>query len=353
MLYRQGIEDCLSAALGAGGFDARALDKRLAASEAGLATLRDWHATKRLPLLTLPGRSDDLAELERIAADWRRRFAEVVVLGTGGSALGARTLLALASPDRTPRLHILDSIDPASVETLLAALDLERTGLLVISKSGGTAETLAQALIFLPALERRLGAKALAQQALAISEPGDNPLRRLAAKWRIPVLDHDPDLGGRFSVLSLVGLLPALIAGLDAAAVRRGAARVLKDTLGAAEPRDAAPALGAALQVALAEDKAVSQSVLLAYCDRLASFGLWYRQLWAESLGKGGKGTTPVPAQGTVDQHSQLQLYLDGPRDKLFTLMTLEQSTPGPCIAPPPDGDPALAYLAGRDLGTL
>src|SRR5690606_7780639 len=157
----------------------------------------------------------------------------------------------------------------------------------------------------------------------------------------------------RYSVLSLVGMLPTMIGGLDAAALRAGAAEVLNQTLNAAEPGDAPPAVGAALAVGFARKRGVGQMVLLHYSDILVKFGLWYRQLWAESLGKDGQGTTPVPATGAVDQHSQLQLYLAGPRDKLYTLILIDRAGTGKRVEPRFADDPALEYLAGRTMGDL
>jgi glucose-6-phosphate isomerase len=178
-------------------------------------------------------------------------------------------------------------------------------------------------------------------------------MRRLAASLDLTVLDHDPGIGGRFSALSLVGLLPAMIAGLDAEAVREGAALVLDPVLSGAAPEDCAPAAGAAIAIGLARHRFLTTSVLMPYVDRLAHFGLWYRQLWAESLGKQGRGTTPIRAIGTVDQHSQLQLYLDGPRDKMFTLIQLDVAGTGRAAQPGLASEPALGYLAGRTIGDL
>ncbi len=164
---------------------------------------------------------------------------------------------------------------------------------------------------------------------------------------------HDPALGGRFSVFSVVGLLPAAIAGADPAALREGAAEVLDSSLVPDHPDTAQPAVGAALQVGLLNERLVTQSVLMPYMDRLREFTLWYRQLWAESLGKEGGGTTPIAALGTVDQHSQLQLYLDGPADKLFTIVHSRTHNEGPRIASDLAGKEALGYLAGRTMGDL
>jgi glucose-6-phosphate isomerase len=178
-------------------------------------------------------------------------------------------------------------------------------------------------------------------------------LRRLATRLGLTILDHDPGIGGRYSVLSNVGLLPALLAGLDAASLRQGAGAVLDATLAATSPRDAAPALGASIAVGLAEQRGIGTTVVMPYLDRLGHFGLWFRQLWAESLGKDGKGTTPIRALGTVDQHSQLQLYLAGPADKMFTLVMGEPAGGGGAVTPDLGSDPELAYLAGRRMGDL
>lgn len=358
MLYTHDIDGCLAGAVGTAGLDPADLDALLAESVAGLARLRARHDDGGLPLLRLPGERGDLAPVGDLAALYREGYDHVVLLGTGGSSLGGRTLVALADvgfapPAGAPRIHFMDNIDPHSFGALFDALDPARTGFVVISKSGGTAETLTQFFVCLARWRDALGEAALPAHFLIVTEPGDNPLRRAAGRWNLPVLDHDPGVGGRFSALSLVGLLPAMIAGLDAGAVRAGAARVLDPVLAGAAPGDCPPAVGAALAVGLDRARGAATTVLMPYLDRLAQFGMWYRQLWAESLGKGGKGTTPIRAMGTVDQHSQLQLYLDGPRDKMFTVLALDTEGTGDAVPPSLAEDDALAYLAGRRMGDL
>ena len=186
---------------------------------------------------------------------------------------------------------------------------------------------------------------------LAITEATDNPLRRLATAMGCTIIEHDPKVGGRFSALSLVGMLPAMIAGLDCAAVREGAASVLDPVLAADDATGIAPAIGAALSVGLAREHGINIAVLMPYVDRLNTFAFWYRQIWAESLGKDGQGTTPAVALGTVDQHSQVQLYLGGPADKLFTFLIQDTAGQGPVLRP--GADKALDYLAGRTMGDL
>lgn len=357
MTYSQDISGCLAETVGARGLAAGELDAMLERAEAALEGVRRRHAERSLPLLRLPERRDDLEVPAALADEFRRRFTQIIVLGTGGSSLGGQTLAALADQGfgpraGAPRLIFMDNIDPATFAALFAPLDPARTGVIAISKSGGTAETMAQLLLCLDWLRAALGEGAVGGRILALTEPRDNVLRRLALRHGMRLLDHDPGIGGRFSVLSNVALLPALIAGLDAAAVRDGALDVLDACLDAVSARDAAPALGAALSIALAR-KGAGTTVMMPYVDRLASFGLWYRQLWAESLGKEGHGTTPVRAMGTVDQHSQLQLYLAGPADKMFSLVLLDVAGTGGTMVRDLAGDPDLAYLAGRTLGDL
>ncbi len=357
MGYRQDIAGCLAETLGSRGLAADELNAVLERAVPALETLRRRHEDGSLPLLHLPKRRDDIAELRRILRNFRAgprlRFRDVIILGTGGSSLGGQTLYALADQRAQPQLHFMDNIDPASFEALFAALDPARTGLVAISKSGGTAETMTQFVNCIDWMRKTLSADALARHTIAITEPKDNPLRLLAMRLTTPILDHDPGVGGRYSVLSNVGLLPAMLAGIDIAALRQGAQSVLEATLGAASPRDSAPALGAAVSVALAERRGIGTTVIMPYLDQLAHFGLWFRQLWAESLGKNGKGTTPVRAMGTVDQHSQLQLYLAGPADKMFTLVTGDVAGTGPVVVPDLASDPALSYLAGKRMGDL
>ena len=354
MIYRQSIHNCLADAIGPAGLASAVYETALARAVPALDQLRVWRQSGELPLLALPSARTDLEALSPIAERYRTCFDSVVILGTGGSSLGGRSFCALADAGwgpapGIPRLHFMDNVDPHSFNAMFAALDPARTGFFVISKSGETAETLSQALACFAWLQA--AGLPIAGHAIAISEDTDNPLRRLAARHGVTVMDCDPRVGGRYSALSLIGLLPALVAGLDAVAIREGAAAVLDQALAAKSPADSAPAVGAAVNVALTESCGVGATVLMPYSDRLAPFVMWFRQLWAESLGKDGKGITPINAVGTVDQHSQLQLYLDGSNDKMFTIVMTEAS--GDPIQTALADDPALDYLKGCSLGNL
>jgi glucose-6-phosphate isomerase len=356
MPFRQSIDNARAEAIGANGVTRDALDDALARSAAALDWLRKAHAEESLPLLRLPAKTGDIDEITQAAARLRAGASDVVILGTGGSSLGGQTLAQLADVGvrgaetfrAAPRMHFMDNLDPVTYGALLDRLPLATTRFIAISKSGGTGETLMQTAAALSAvkaagLEARIGELFLGVSELA--KPGkSNGLRDLLG-GSVPMLEHDPGIGGRYSVLSNVGLLPAAVLGLDIKAIRAGAAMALAPVLAGRAPGEVPSALGAALNVALAaQGKTVA--VLMAYADRLERLSRWYVQLWAESLGKDGKGTTPLGALGPVDQHSQLQLFIAGPRDKLFTVITVDTAGKGPRF------DPALAKLAGEpDLG--
>ena len=364
MLFTQSLDLCFVRAIGGNGMTAADFDAALRDTGKSLERLRAAHAADTMPLLRLPEKRDDLAAITARAEQLSRGASDVVVLATGGSSLGGQALAGLTgwrgpagdgSGTNLPRLHFMANLDPATLATTLARLDLKATRFLVISKSGNTAETLMQMIAAIEALNTQALGWNLENHFLAISEPtsgnAGNGLRHLCEMHNIPVLDHDPDLGGRYSVLSLVGLLPAVLSGLDAEAIRTGAAQSLAPLLAGAAPGDVPAAAGAALNIAMRGKCGIA--VMMAYADRLRKFAGWFCQLWAESLGKDGHGTAPVAALGPLDQHSQLQLFLDGPADKLFTVLTTEVAHTGPVVPAAMAKDRQVGYLAGKSVGDL
>src|SRR3974390_360616 len=341
MAMIQSIDSALEETIGAHGASDKVLNDALGRAESALDFLRVRHADGSLPLLRLPDAQDDLASIRAAAVRLREGASDIVVLGTGGSSLGGQTLAqpaGYAVPGvsllrAAPRVHFIDNLDPLSMETMLARLPLASTRFVAISKSGGTAETLMQTIAVLSAL-KQVGLDAR-NAFLGISEPVKagkrNGMRDLLTKHHVTMLDHDPGVGGRFSALTNVGLLPAAALGLDIAAIRQGAGRALAPVLAKKKATEVPAALGAALNVALTS-AGKNISVLMVYSDRPGRLSPWYVQLWAESLGKNGKGSTPVAALGPVDQHSQLQLFLDGPGGALFTILTTEMKNKGPLI---------------------
>jgi len=355
MIYQQDTSNCLAQNIGDAGLGDDDYISLLKSAEAALENIRARYQDNSLPLLHLPETSSDLDALEERAERYCESFDDILILGTGGSSLGGKSFCELATPTsiEQPRLHFMDNIDPGTFERLFQNVAPEKTGFIVISKSGDTAETMTQFLYCLDIFRNALEENLLNQHFTVITEPGERPLRRLAEHFQIDIIDHDPGVGGRFSALSPVGMLPALIVGLEASELRAGALSVLQPVLEGISASEFAPAIGAALNIGLAKKCGVGATVIMPYLDQLTSFGLWFRQLWAESLGKSGEGTTPINALGTVDQHSQLQLYLDGPKDKMFTLVFSRVAQSGGIVPEDLADSPDLSYLAGRRMGDL
>jgi len=320
------------------------------------------------------GLIDQRETLERISAfadGVGQAFDHVVVLGIGGSALGTKVLVEALRPaawnelsdeqrEFYPRLTVLDNVDPWTVGAALDRIDPRRALVNVISKSGGTAETMAQYLVVRAWLEHKLGPEAPARHLVITTDPARGPLRTIAAAEGIPALDVPPSVGGRFSVLSPVGLLPAALVGVDIDRLVQGARRAVER----AAPdglRANLPGLFAGLQWAADTELGARVHVIMPYSDRLRQFTEWFRQLWAESLGKahdraGGVvhvGPTPLGAVGATDQHSQIQLFVEGPFDKTITVVAVEH--PGDDVPiPKRDGLPdPISCLAGSSLGAL
>ena len=287
-------------------------------------------------ILSVPDKSEDIALLQSMMEDLLADASDLVFLGVGGSSLGAQALAqmegwgtpAYALHHAQPRLHFLDNLDADSSEHFFSALKGEGARFLVISKSGKTLETIAQCLVAVAALrEQDIGN--LGERFVFLTEPGDNPLRHLASSIGARVFDHDPLLGGRFSVLDSLGAMALLAQGKQVAPMREGASAVLqslRDDLNRDEEMPlSSPMRGAMAAFGLAQ-AGYDTAVLLAYGDRLHAASQWHRQLWMESLGKGGHRITLSCALGPVDQHSQLQAWLDGAQTNWFTLLCAPQS---------------------------
>jgi glucose-6-phosphate isomerase len=363
MEFHQNIDSARAEKIGTHGVTQASLDDTLRRAEAALEWVRAAHEKSTLPLLRFPARTDDLDAIAKAAARLRAGATDVVVLGVGGSSLGGQTLAQLAGVGvrgieafrKGPRLHFLDNLDPATYAALLDALPLATTRFIAISKSGGTGETLMQTAAALAAVKAAGLSSRVGELFAGISEsakPGKhNGLRDLLGS-SVQILEHDPGVGGRYSALTNVGLLPAAVLGLDIKAIRAGAAMALAPVLARRPAAEVPAALGAALNVAAAA-AGKNVAVLMAYADKLERFARWYTQLWAESLGKDGKGTTPVGALGPVDQHSQLQLFIAGPRDKLFTVITVGTAGKGPRIEADLAELCGEADFAGKTIGDL
>ena len=354
--------------------------------EHGLARARLDELTRRFPAVQdevrarrasgeygfydLTDQGPTVREIAAFAEGLGQAHDHVLVLGIGGSALGTRALLGALRPpawnelddearEFFPRLTVLENVDPTSVAAALQRIDPRRVLVNVISKSGGTAETLAQYLVVRGWLEEALG-DAASRHLVFTTDPERGALRELASREGIASLAIPPAVGGRFSVLSPVGLLPAALVGIDIQGLLTGAKRAVERAAADDLLRNPA-ALYGGLHWAADTGLGARIHVLMPYTDRLREFGEWFRQLWAESLGKrvdrNGQlvyaGPTPVSAVGATDQHSQVQLFMEGPFDKVITFVTADDLG---MDLPLPSRDhlPAdLAYLPGHSLGGL
>jgi len=264
----------------------------------------------------------------------------VLVVGIGGSALGAATLTD-ALPT-TADAHYLDNVDPAHLTDLLDRIDLGETVVNVVSRSGTTTETLAN---FLLVREAMADAGVDWTERTLVTTGASGPLRDLADRHDLPTLRVPEGVPGRFGVLSTVGLAPAALAGVDPEDVLSGARSLaISGSL-----FDCPPYAYGAVSHALAVRDA-SVTAMMPYAERLETYAEWFAQLWAESLGKDGLGQTPVRALGATDQHSQLQLYRAGPRTTMVTFVT-PRERPGRTV--PATDLAGLSYLGETDLAEV
>lgn len=363
----QSIAGCLAGAIGTHGVTASDLTATLRRLDVPLADLQRDKRDRRPELLSIADETADIAAATAALDALSEGASTIVFLGTGGSSLGGQTLAQFGGWNipglldkgqrGRPRTRFYDNLDGHTLGSALATLDYETTRFVVISKSGGTVETLAQAVCVIDAMRRAGLEQRIGASLLGITEPArpgkSNPLRELLGSFGVPMLDHPTGIGGRFSVLSVVGLVPALARGLDVHAIRAGARDVLAALERATRPEDFAPALAAAAAVALREHHGAATHVIMPYADRLGRFSHWFVQLWAESLGKDGKGTSPIACVGPLDQHSQLQLFMDGPREHLMTIIRTGGVDTSPRIAPDLAQRAGIGFLGDRSIGEL
>lgn len=355
MYYQHNIENCFQSAIGERGVTEDAFASLLQQIESVIGTLKYKANDNSLPLLTIADRKDDLAECLAIGQHIRDTFSDLIILGTGGSTLNPQALVGLRGCQEKSkthtRIHFLDNIDSNTVSCLLDNVDLKNTAFLSISKSGSTLETVATTLVCLNIVEKEVGKANLGKHFFFITDPIDSPLRRIADKIGSKISNHEAGIGGRFSTLTNVGLIPAIVAGFDAQSFREGAAAIVHQAL-SGNYAESSAARGAAIHLALMQQQ-FNIAVFMPYLDRLSGFTAWHRQTWSESLGKKGVNTSYIQSAGTLDQHSQLQLYLDGPRNKVFTLTMLDSCGTGKPVLPEIVADKDTTYLHGKLLGDI
>jgi glucose-6-phosphate isomerase len=327
-----------------------------------VATLRARFATEaaqgKHAYFDLPDDDEGLERVLRIAQSRMGRFRHLVVLGIGGSALGLRAVVAaLAKPGQVADLHIVDSTDPWLFADVLARIELKHALFVVISKSGGTLETVAALGFFVEKL--RAAKLPVSDHLIAVTDPESGPLRAFADAQGVETAEIPAAVGGRFSVLTAAGLLPAALLNVDIAGVLRGAGLTRQLCAGADPAQDWPARLGLCAMDLCRLGK--TSLVFMPYSAPLREFAHWFVQLWDESLGKeanlDGKkvnsGQTVIPAVGPTDQHSQMQLFLDGPNDKLLVFVRVQQHESDFKLGEFDWGGFGAEYVRGRSLGEM
>jgi len=351
--------------VGQDGINPAEIDKiqaKIDAAVAAMAAKRDQMAWRDLP----HNQDNVVSDILAYAAQVRAKFDTLVVFGIGGSALGPIALQqAIHSPfynicqthrSGGPRLFVADNIDPATMARLLDMVDLKTTLFSVVSKSGSTSETMAQFMIIKNMLEQNLGKSAAKDHLVCTTDRENGNLIKIARTEGYKTFYIPGGVGGRFSQLCPVGLLPAAICGIDIRQLLAGAAYM--DDLCKSDNN---PAYMYAILHYIAMMRGKNISVMMPYADSLKYIADWYAQLWAESLGKKydragnvvNVGQTPVKALGVTDQHSQVQLYVEGPYDKIVVLLGVDSFHADVEIPKTFADVPSLGFLGGHTLARL
>ena len=337
-----------------------------ALKEKGQTVLEDLRRKAQEEVLgfyQLPFQKETVSEIKIYATGARKRFDYYVHIGIGGSALGPIALQtslldSYYNFSHTPKMFFPDNVDPDWIHDLLKQIDVSKTLFHVVSKSGATAETAATMLYFMKYLQNELGEN-FYKNLLFTTDPVNGLLNEIARQYPIKCFRIPPNVGGRFSVLSPVGLISAAIAGIDIDALLKGAQQMAhicnRDDL----MQNPAFLYAAIHYLYMKKNKNIS--VMMPYSNKLRDLADWYRQLWAESLGKRTNlkgeivevGQTPVKALGATDQHSQVQLYIEGPNDKVLTFLEVEQFESNEPLENHFPQIEEFNYLSGKTLGEL
>jgi glucose-6-phosphate isomerase len=312
--------------------------------------------------MRLPNTGQYAEASARLAEEIRGSGAtDFIHVGIGGSALGPMALhKALNHPyynalpgeiRRGPRIYFAENTDPTTLAAILDVADPNGTWVNVVTKSGSTAETMANFLVIRGFLVDALGDFGYQGRTVATTDPEEGFLKQIADRDDLKVLQIPQDVGGRFSVLTPVGLLPGAVTGMDVEALLAGAAQCVDEVneQGAEHPA----AVGAAMHYLMDTARGRNVRVMMTYADSLERLAAWFVQLWAESLGKDGKGSTPHGAVGTTDQHSQVQLYMEGPQDKVIEIVEVENHQRDLSIPQAYEDLEGVGYLGGHSMAEL
>ena len=348
----------LETAVGTHGIPESSFAAATGAAQRAIDAVDAAHKAGKLGFANLPQDQKPVQEVLRFAKE--HAFKNVVILGIGGSALGPAALeSALSPPNASRKLVVLDNIDPDFIHDSLDALNPADTFVNVIAKSGVTAETMATFAVVRKWMYDTLGPARARERFAVTTDPEKGDLLAIAREEKFPIFEIPRNVGGRFSVLTPVGTLPAALVGLDVEGMMRGAAQIAEQSR---QPFAQNPALSAAfVQWILDHQFRKSILVLFPYSQALWKFAFWFKQLWGESLGKKldrrGRevhfGQTPTAALGVTDQHSQLQLFIEGPNDKSFLFWGVREFRETLPIAHPYESYDSMAYLKNRTVADL
>jgi len=356
------FNQALQSQVGPGGLTEADYEATRSKAQAAHEWLTNERKARRIAFMDLPTDLAAAKAAQELGSRLAHEADNVVVLGIGGSALGPRALFTgLSDPfhnfkasDQRPgaRLFFPDNADPATFSALLDTLDLSRTKVIAITKSGGTAETWSQLLILREKLQQKVG-DAWKKHVVAVTDPSKGSLRAVAKAEGLETLPVPPEVGGRFSVLTAVGLLPAAAAGIDIAQLMAGAGEMAKRCEEPDFRKNPAYLLATTLYL-LDSRRQRRIHVFMPYSDALRDLSDWFVQLWAESLGKKADiGPTPLRAVGAVDQHSLLQLLMEGPQDKATVFVAVEKPKLDMTIPKAYPEQPDVSYLGGHSLHGL
>jgi len=286
----------------------------------------------------------------KVVKNYSNNKNHFIIFGIGGSNLGSKALIDILQKNNKKKITFFDNIDPIYFKNSINNYKFKDTGFIIISKSGKTLETLSQFACIIEIFKQKNKLKNFYKNCLVITEDTSNPLRKIATNNNCLILNHEKDIGGRYSVFSNVGTVPALIAGIDVIKFHEGASDIVNKVTNNKDFQDHQN-IANLLTIPSFLNK-IKINVIMTYSDRLNNFGKWYLQLWAESIGKKGKGITSIHSIGATDQHSQIQLYLDGPKDKFFNFITTNHQKKGLKINKEVMID-KVPYLAGKYMGDL
>ncbi|HXH32366.1 MAG TPA: hypothetical protein VNJ01_16315 [Bacteriovoracaceae bacterium] len=279
-------------------------------------------SSPEIGFFNLPKNKELIADTVKVFEKFKHKKYFIHV-GIGGSALGPEMILKALGNTSGVDFLFINNIDPDDLHRQLERVNIKESLIYVVSKSGTTAETVAAMSILIGQLDAAgLKPEEYKNYFVFCTDPVKGELRKLATDWGVSTLTIPSNIGGRFSVLTPVGLLPALFSGIKANDILEGAEDIMKHL---SDPVIGADFFHLAFWLKDLHDQGIRQTVIMPYSSLLKDYSAWFVQLWAESLGKEGKGLTPIPAYGATDQHSQMQLFMEGPADKVLLLIEVEK----------------------------